>query len=642
MTVATTNAVNIYTANGTQTVFAFTYQILSDQNGNPQISTVQVELTGVVQTTGFTTLANADQETSPGGSVTFGTAPVAGTLVELLRNTPSTQNLQFPLESKISTPALETAFDKTCLLVQEAEYQLSQKPSFPNDVPGGILLFGTDGLGDVTTINPNTAGYALIDGGPGQLSSFQPVTSAAGGNLAGPTPAVNVAGSVPLWAGTDGRTLSSGAPPVQAGNVFTDNGPGLQPTFQSPPANIVQLGGSAGGPKPLLNIPTGLAVIPAGTTGATSWAYKIVAKDAAGTTITAGTAAVSIANGNATLSSTNKNILTWNALAGAASYDVYRSTAGGTPNTVGRLVNSVTTNTYTDIGGAGDTSTAPTSTTLVGEFWHVGNFTTDAPIVGTHARIKMIGNFVQQATHAITASTELLGGQAPIAAATNMTGAQSGQGLGGGQGDTGMYNGTISNIGGGGGGGNAGAGGRAGTFSNGSGGLGGQAYSMVHQLVGSGGGAARYATSQGGGVGGAGGGCFFLECQGNITLNANISANGGNGTAGAGANDGGGGGGSGGTIYLVCTGALTIAAVTLSAAGGNGGNGGSGQSGGGGGGGGGRVFGRCSGTLTNAGTVTVTGGASGLFTAGGSVAAAVGANGTSDILQTGYFVRTAP
>jgi len=66
-------------------------------------------------------------------------------------------------------------------------------------------------------------------------------------------------------------------------------------------------------------------VTPQGTTGATTYGYRIVARNSSGVTLpgTGGTTAT----GNATLSATNFNRVTWSAVTGAESYDVYGRTA---------------------------------------------------------------------------------------------------------------------------------------------------------------------------------------------------------------------------------------------------------------------------------------------------------------------------
>ncbi len=107
---------------------------------------------------------------------------------------------------------------------------------------------------------------------------------------------------------------------------------------------------------------TAPTVTNAGTPGATTVSYKILARQkdgwynvasGAGTTTTA----------NATLNVTNYNIVTWDAVENAVGYDVYRSAAGGTPSTTG-LIGSTTSGilTLNDTGLAGDGTTAPSTT----------------------------------------------------------------------------------------------------------------------------------------------------------------------------------------------------------------------------------------------------------------------------------------
>lgn len=115
-----------------------------------------------------------------------------------------------------------------------------------------------------------------------------------------------------------------------------------------------------------LATPGAPTVTATGTTGATTWTYKIVAyaSDGSRTPVGAGGSAT---DGNATLDVTNYNALTWTAVTGASSYYVYRTAAGGAPNTTGYLA-TVTTNAYNDVGDAADSTTAPTSSAVVASF----------------------------------------------------------------------------------------------------------------------------------------------------------------------------------------------------------------------------------------------------------------------------------
>lgn len=115
------------------------------------------------------------------------------------------------------------------------------------------------------------------------------------------------------------------------------------------------LGGAAGIPAP--EPPT---ITLQGAAGSTLYKYVIVAKNAAGAT--QGSAFGQITTGNANLGSGNGNIITWAAIPGATSYDIYRTFTAGTPATVGKIGNTASA-TFTDSAIAGDTTTPPTANT---------------------------------------------------------------------------------------------------------------------------------------------------------------------------------------------------------------------------------------------------------------------------------------
>lgn len=106
----------------------------------------------------------------------------------------------------------------------------------------------------------------------------------------------------------------------------------------------------------------------AGTGGAVTWTYVIVPKDLNGNPSPAGSAG-STAVGNATLTTSNFNIITWSQVDGAYSYDVYRTAHGTTPSTNGKIANVLASSILTgdfvqnyvlnDKALAGDSATAP-------------------------------------------------------------------------------------------------------------------------------------------------------------------------------------------------------------------------------------------------------------------------------------------
>ncbi len=109
----------------------------------------------------------------------------------------------------------------------------------------------------------------------------------------------------------------------------------------------------------IITTPGAPTVVTAGTPGAATWTYKIVAKQADGA-YSAASSSGSIGTGNATLDNTNYNTITWTAVTGATSYDVYRTAHGTTPSTNG-LIGNTTALTLDDKALAGDSASAPSA-----------------------------------------------------------------------------------------------------------------------------------------------------------------------------------------------------------------------------------------------------------------------------------------
>lgn len=120
---------------------------------------------------------------------------------------------------------------------------------------------------------------------------------------------------------------------------------------------------------PSVTTPTAPTVTPTGTTGATSYSYKIVARNRDMKSIAS--AAGSTTTGNAALTSAAFNRVTWPAVTGATFYEVHRTVGGATTGIIA-IVGSVLQ--LDDTGLVGDLSVSPTAATG-GTFW------TDAEIL---------------------------------------------------------------------------------------------------------------------------------------------------------------------------------------------------------------------------------------------------------------------
>jgi hypothetical protein len=110
-----------------------------------------------------------------------------------------------------------------------------------------------------------------------------------------------------------------------------------------------------------LATPSGVAVSPVGTAGSTAYGYRISAINGNGETVAATT--VSTATGNATLSATNYNRITWSGVAGATGYKIYGRTSSS--ELYMATVNSPTL-LYNDTGTATPSGALPTSNTTGG------------------------------------------------------------------------------------------------------------------------------------------------------------------------------------------------------------------------------------------------------------------------------------
>jgi len=156
---------------------------------------------------------------------------------------------------------------------------------------------------------------------------------------------------------------------------------GVSPVYGASPAvGISKNGGSFLAPagavtEQTLDAPTGLMVTPTGMAGSTTYGYRVAALNAAGTTL-AGTE-VTTTTGNATLSGANHNALSWNAVAGASSYNVYGRTAGAE-----LFLANVATSTYNDTGAASPAGALPSINSTSGGWYQVAANATDTDTLG--------------------------------------------------------------------------------------------------------------------------------------------------------------------------------------------------------------------------------------------------------------------
>ena len=121
-----------------------------------------------------------------------------------------------------------------------------------------------------------------------------------------------------------------------------------------------------------LTTPANLTVTATGTTGSTDYSYRVTAFNDAGETLAI--AAVSISDGNATLSATNYNALDWDDVSGATGYNVYGRKSDGLGET---YLDTVYVSAYDDKG-----SRSPSTTIFVPEANTTGGINATMAVFG--------------------------------------------------------------------------------------------------------------------------------------------------------------------------------------------------------------------------------------------------------------------
>ena len=115
MTVSVQTPLNTYTANGTTTVFPFTFKISANTD-------INVYVNSVLTTTGF---AISDIVTDSGGSVNFIDPPLAGQTITIKRITPINRTVDYIVGGTLDANSLDADIDRVVLILQEINYRLS-------------------------------------------------------------------------------------------------------------------------------------------------------------------------------------------------------------------------------------------------------------------------------------------------------------------------------------------------------------------------------------------------------------------------------------------------------------------------------------------------------------------------------------
>lgn len=172
MTVATQNSENIYTANGSTTVFPFTFPTLLASDIVVDLISPTGLITRRAQTTNYT-VQNAGFEA--GGSITMLVAPPNLTRVRIRRILPYTQPTDYKNQGSFYPATHERSFDRATMQIQQlatgvgGAMQLIPGPSgtFVWDARGSRIINVGNGIAQSDAANVGQAGTGGGGGGGG-------------------------------------------------------------------------------------------------------------------------------------------------------------------------------------------------------------------------------------------------------------------------------------------------------------------------------------------------------------------------------------------------------------------------------------------------------------------------------------------
>ena len=114
MTISTQVVSSSYTGNGSQDVFNINFPFSNDP------SRIQVFLNEVLQSSGYTV-----ENAGPNWIVNFIVAPANGVAIDIVRNTPITQNMDYQSGDDFPAESHEAALDKLTMISQELNVRIA-------------------------------------------------------------------------------------------------------------------------------------------------------------------------------------------------------------------------------------------------------------------------------------------------------------------------------------------------------------------------------------------------------------------------------------------------------------------------------------------------------------------------------------
>ena len=137
--------------NGVTTVFPFTFKVFTATDILVTYLDALAVESVLVLSTNYTVSLNADQNASPGGSVTLLVAPATATYITLTSQVTNTQNLSLTNSGGFYPQSINDALDRTVIQVQQLAESVSRAATAPVSGIGAQnpanLVFGVNALG---------------------------------------------------------------------------------------------------------------------------------------------------------------------------------------------------------------------------------------------------------------------------------------------------------------------------------------------------------------------------------------------------------------------------------------------------------------------------------------------------------------
>lgn len=180
-----------YSGDGSTTAFSFNFKVQAATDIKV-VRTVTTNGTAVdttlTVTADYTVSVNADQDTSPGGSITMISAPSSGQQITILRDVSATQGASFPNQGGFYPKVLETALDKLTMLYQQLREELSRalKTSVADSITNlqDLLLELNTAVANAESSESGASGSATTATAQAAIATAQATTATAQAGIA--------------------------------------------------------------------------------------------------------------------------------------------------------------------------------------------------------------------------------------------------------------------------------------------------------------------------------------------------------------------------------------------------------------------------------------------------------------------------